>query len=339
MTSHQTNAPLPEPLIDLAPDLTAFRADVLAGLAQPQKRLPSKYFYDERGSRLFDRICELDEYYPTRTELAIMRAHAADMAACMGPRCLIIEYGSGSSIKTRILLDHAERPAGYAPLDVSRKHLLAASAALAAEYPHIVVFPICADFTAEYELPENDATGPGGSKIARRVVYFPGSTIGNFPPAAAQSLLAHIARVCGPGGGALVGIDLQKPVAVLEAAYNDAQGVTAAFNRNLLARINRELGGNFDLQRFAHRAFYDSARGCIEMHLESLSDQDVIIGDQRFAFRTGETIHTEFSYKYTLEGFTAMAARAGLEARQSWTDPDHLFAVVYLESARRERAA
>lgn len=326
MNPQRTDETLPDAPSAQAPQRADFQGDVLAGLALPQKRLPSKYFYDARGSQLFDRICELEEYYPTRTELAIMRAHAAEMAARVGPGSLIIEYGSGSSIKTRLLLDHLDRPAGYAPVDVSREHLLAASEALAAEYPHVSVFPICADFTAAYELPEIAA------EVSRRVVYFPGSTIGNFPPSAAQALLGHIARVCGPGGGALVGIDLQKSVQVLEAAYNDALGVTAAFNKNLLARINRELGGNFDLARFAHRAFYNTALGCIEMHLESLVDQQVTIGGRRFAFRAGETIHTELSYKYTLDGFAALAARAGLKIEQVWTDPASLFAVVYLET-------
>ena len=311
-------------LADYAPDVAQLRADVVAGLSLPQKRLPSKYFYDERGSQLFDRICELEEYYPTRTELAIMHAHVGEMIERIGPGALLIEYGSGSSLKTRILLDHLERPAGYAPVDVSREHLLATAEALAAEYPHVPIHPVCADFTGAYELPAFATEG------ARRVVYFPGSTIGNFPPEAAQRLLAHLAHVCGRGGGALIGIDLQKSPAVLEAAYNDAEGVTAEFNLNLLERIDRELGADFDLRRFAHRAFYNRERGCIEMHLESLADQKVSIGDRIFAFRAGETIHTELSYKYTREGFAALAARAGLTLVEEWTDPAKLFAVVYL---------
>ncbi|WP_428268547.1 L-histidine N(alpha)-methyltransferase [Haliangium sp.] len=330
MSLHSSN--VADALSDYAPELDEFRADVLRGLAQPQKRLPSKYFYDERGSQLFDRICELDEYYPTRTELAIMSDYVDEMVAAIGPDVLLIEYGSGSSVKTRILLDHLPALAGYAPVDISKEHLAQTSEALAGAYPHIPVYPICADFTGTYELPANAPAS------ARRVVYFPGSTIGNFTADAAQAFLGHIAEVCGAGGGVLIGIDRQKPVSVLEAAYNDAEGVTAAFNLNLLARINRELGADFELARFAHRAAYDADRGCVEMYLVSMVDQFVTVAGHRFPFRAGETIHTEYSHKYTIEGFRALAAPAGLSVTQVWSDPREYFSVLYLEVAGRAQA-
>lgn len=307
-------------------------ADVLEGLSWPIKRLPCKYFYDRRGSELFDRICELPEYYVTRTELGIMRAHAAEMATCIGAGALIIEYGSGSSTKTRLLLDELSRlapPAGYAPVDVSREHLMAASRAIARDYPGLPVHPICADFTTAFALPP-------AVRLARRIVYFPGSTIGNFAAPEATALLGQIARQiarrgsAAAAGGALIGIDLQKPEAVLHAAYNDAQGVTAAFNLNMLVHINRELGATFDLTRFAHRAYYHHERGCVEMHLESLVAQEVSIGGRRITFAAGETIQTEDSHKYTLAGFADMAASAGLRLDRTFTDADMQFALVYL---------
>ena len=227
-----------------------FRADVLAGLSRPQKRLPSKYFYDAIGSRLFDRITELDEYYPTRTELAIMQAHSGAMALRCGSRCLLIELGAGSLVKVRLLLDQLDNPVGYVPVDVSGEHLRDAARELAADYPGLGVHPVVADFTRPFEAPPVSAT--------RRVVYFPGSTIGNFDPAEADELLRRVVRLVGPGGGLLLGIDLRKEPAVLEPAYNDARGVTAAFNRNLLVRINRELGADFDPHAFRHRAILQS---------------------------------------------------------------------------------
>jgi dimethylhistidine N-methyltransferase len=311
---------------------------VLDGLSRPVKRLPSKYFYDQRGSELFERICEQPEYYLTRTEIGIMRAHGADMAACIDRDALLIEYGSGSSVKTRLLLDQLvqkARLAGYAPVDVSREHLMAASGAIARDYPGLPVHPICADFTTTFAL-------PAVARMARRVVYFPGSTIGNFAAPEATALLARIAgQIAGNTshmGGALIGIDLQKSEAVLSAAYNDAQGVTAAFNRNVLEHINRELGGDFDLTRFAHRAFYNAQRGCVEMHLESLAAQEVSVAGRCFTLAAGERIHTEDSHKYTQPGFASMAEQAGLAMRRSWTDEDARFAVVYVQPRRDGRA-
>jgi L-histidine Nalpha-methyltransferase len=304
-----------------------FRADVLRGLRAPAPYLPSKYFYDAAGSELFEQITALDEYYLTRTELAIMREHAGAMAGLLGPHCLLIEYGSGASAKTRLLLDHAKssgrRLAAYVPIDLSGSALFGAAAALAQEYPGVEVLPVCADFTRPVELPAPRL------KPARNVVYFPGSTIGNFTPDEAAALLGTTHSLCGPGGGLLLGADLQKDVRLLEAAYNDRKGVTAAFNLNLLARINRELGGNFDLDRFEHRAFYDAAHGRIEMHLVSRCTQCVNVGDVRFWFAAGASIRTEYSYKYTEEGLRALAASCGFTLQHSWTDRYQHFSVYY----------
>src|SRR5207302_1283132 len=251
--------------------------------------LPCKYFYDEAGSLLFERITGLEEYYLTRTELAIMERHAAEMAGLLGRRCTLIEYGSGSSTKTRLLLDHAQDLAGYVPIDVSGEHLRRSAEALAENYPEIEVLPLCADFTRSLEPPFT-------RKLAnRRVVYFPGSTIGNFTPGKALRLLRRTAELCGSGGGLLLGADLQKDPRIIEAAYNDKQGITAAFNRNILVRINRELRADFAIDQFAHRAFYNAAAGRIEMHLVSRRDQHVHIGDAEFFFAAGESILTEYS--------------------------------------------
>jgi dimethylhistidine N-methyltransferase len=302
-----------------------FRADVLAGLSCPRKRLPAKYFYDAAGSRLFDRITELPEYYLTRTETGILRASAAAMAARCGPRCLLIEFGAGSMTKVRLLLDRLDRPAGYAPVDMSGDHLRAAAAALADDYPALDVRPVAADFTTGFELPAVPAR--------RRVVYFPGSTIGNFDPPAADALLRRVARLVGLGGGLLLGVDLRKPVGVLERAYNDAAGVTAAFNRNLLVRINRELGADFDSDAFRHRAFYNGKRSRVEMHLVSERRQRVWVGRTVFPFRPGESIHTENSYKYDLDELAGRAAGCGLRLDEAWTDAHNYFAVLFLTAA------
>lgn len=306
-------------VIDTGPPADTFLDEVRHGLAQPQKTLPSKFFYDERGSRLFDAITRLPEYYLTRTEVGIMRRYIDEMVARIGPRCLLIEYGSGSSEKTRILLDHLADPAGYVPIDISREHLLQSAEALRAAYPGLRVLPVVADYTADFALPEVED--------ARPVVYFPGSTVGNFTPEEAVDFLRHVAEVVGPGGGLLIGVDLRKDPAVIEAAYNDAQGVTAAFNKNILRHINRVLGGTFDLDGFAHRAFFNEEQGRIEMHLESLAEQHVRVGPHAVAFEPGETILTEYSYKYRLEDFAAIAARAGFAVEQVWTDDQQYFSI------------
>jgi dimethylhistidine N-methyltransferase len=299
-----------------------FRADVLAGLALPQKRLPAKYFYDAVGSRLFERITELPEYYPTRTELGILRTHAPAMAARCGPCCLLVEPGAGALTKVRLLLDRLERPAGYVPVDVSGEHLHAAAVELAEAYPELEVVPVVADFTRSFEVP--------AIPTARRVVYFPGSTIGNFDPPEADALLRRFAWLAGTGGGLLLGVDLRKDPAVIERAYNDAAGVTAAFNRNILTRINRELGADFDLSMFRHHAFYNAAESRIEMHLVSTRAQRVRLGGATFEFRAGESIHTENSYKYDVVELAPRAAACGLRLEQTWTDARNDFAVLYL---------
>jgi dimethylhistidine N-methyltransferase len=309
---------------DLSPAVARFRADVLSGLRNRQKRLPCKYFYDDVGSRLFDDICELPEYYPTRTELSILHADGGAMAGRLGPDCLVIEYGSGSGTKTRLLLDALDQPAGYLPMDIAREHLERSAATLAAEFPALAVLPVCADFTRTFALP------PGLPVAARRAIYFPGSTIGNFSPPAARRLLAGMALLAGAGGAVLIGVDLKKDPRVLEAAYDDAAGVTAAFNRNLLVRINRELGGTFRPELFAHHALYNPTHGRIEMHLVSRRRQTVGVAGERIEFEDGEGIRTECSYKYTVRGFQALAAEAGLLARQVWTDPKRWFSVQYL---------
>jgi dimethylhistidine N-methyltransferase len=305
------------------PATDRFLAEVLDGLRRPEKELPCKYFYDERGSWLFDRICELDEYYLTRTELAILD-RSPEMAALLGPGCLLVEFGSGSGLKTRLLLDHLREPAAYVPVDLAREHLLHSAAELRALYPGLEVLPLCADFTGDLELPapRRPAT--------RRAVFFPGSTIGNFGPAETDRLLRRIARLCGPGGALLLGTDLRKDPALLEAAYNDREGVTAEFNLNLLRRINRELDADFDLDAFRHVAVYDRQHGCIEMHLVSRHEQTVRLADTTILFAQDETIRTEYSYKYDLEEFREQAAGAGLNVVRVWTDERRLFAVQYL---------
>jgi dimethylhistidine N-methyltransferase len=297
---------------------------VLAGLAASRKYLPCKYFYDQTGSELFEKITALPEYYPTRTERAIMETHAAEMAALLGRRCLLVEYGSGSSTKTRLLLDQLCEAAGYVPIDVSCEHLSRSAEALATDYPGLQVLPLCADFTGSLQLPIPRL------RPARRVVYFPGSTIGNFPPDESVLLLRRTAELCGAGGGLLLGADVRKDPNILEAAYNDSQGITAAFNCNLLARINRELGADFVLDQFDHHAFYNAAEGRIEMHLVSRCEQSVHLGSATFHFKLGESIHTENSYKYSLDEVRHLAEGGGFKPVRVWTDEAEFFSVHYL---------
>jgi L-histidine N-alpha-methyltransferase len=299
----------------------SFREDLIAGLSQPQKQLPPKYFYDAAGSRLFDRICRLPEYYPTRAELALTRANLAAIARFAGPGCELIEYGSGASRKTRLLI-RALRPAAYVPVDISEAALAGAAQRLAREFGWLHIFAVAGDFTQPLRLPVFRAR-PG----RRRIVYFPGSTIGNLTPEDAQAFLRMTRGQVGRAGAMLVGVDLKKDANLLHAAYNDARGVTAAFNLNLLARANRELGADFDLRRFRHYAFYNPAPGRIEMHLVSLARQAAGVGGHRFAFEAGETIHTENSYKYSLPEFTALAGDAGFRAARVWRDARARFAL------------
>jgi dimethylhistidine N-methyltransferase len=306
---------------DFLPEGDSFLDDVLKGLARPQKTLPPKYFYDERGCELFEQICELPEYYPTRTELAIMREHAGAMAKFLGPDCQLIEFGSGSSRKTRILIEQLQPPL-YVPIDIADEAMRRAAEGLARAFPWLNIIGVCADYTRPLTLPEFV-----GVPIGRKAVYFPGSTIGNFTPHEAIGFLQLARRMVGPGGALLIGVDLKKDKKMLDAAYDDAAGVTAAFNLNLLARINRELGGDFQLRRFFHKAFYDEAKGWIEMHIESLASQFAHVGGTRFRFSAGETIHTEISCKYSVEEFRAVAHYGGFEPDQTWIDTSNLFSV------------
>jgi dimethylhistidine N-methyltransferase len=306
---------------------SGFARDVLRGLQQTPKSLPCKYFYDAVGVELFDRICELEAYYPTRTELGIMRRHGAAMAGVLGARATLVELGSGSSTKTRILLDRARELAAYVPVDISPEYLARSRAALARDYPALPVLPVCADYTHPVRLPRG-ARGDG-----RTVVYFPGSTIGNFEPREAQRFLEMIARLAGRGGALLLGVDLKKDPRILHAAYNDPEGVTAAFNLNLLARINRELGADFDLRAFRHHAFYDAAAGRIEMQLVSAAAQTVRIAGARIVFAPGEAISTEYSYKYAPEEVRRLGERAGFALRTTWMDDEGLFSVHHLDVA------
>jgi dimethylhistidine N-methyltransferase len=309
------------------PALSRFREDVLAGLRRAQREIPCKYLYDERGSELFDRICEQPEYYLTRTELAIMRRYAGEMAEVIGPGCRLIEFGSGNILKTPLLLEQLEDPVAYVPVDISREQLFASARALGQQFPHVQIAPVWADFTQPFDLSALPAYA------ARDVVYFPGSTIGDFGPDEAIRLLEEIGEIVGPSGGLLVGVDLRKEAHILEAAYNDEAGVTAAFNLNLLDRINREIGANFVPEAFEHVAFFDDEHSRIEMHVVSLWPQTVKVGATLFEFDKDDSIRTECSYKYSLDMFGHLADEAGFTVDNVWTDSKRLFSVQYL--ARR----
>lgn len=303
------------------------------GLTRPQKWISSIYFYDAEGSRLFEAITQLPEYYLTRTELAIMRAHAVEMAAAIGARAMIIEPGSGAGEKIGLLLRALEAPVAYVPVEIARSHLEASAQALAREFPRLEIAPVWGDFTHALEIPRPRA------EVARRAVYFPGSTLGNFEPPAAAALLRNFAHMVGPGGAALVGVDLAKEAETLEAAYNDSAGVTAAFNLNMLVHLNRRFGADFDPAGFEHLAFYNEAESRVEMHLRSRREQSVRVDGERIDFRAGETIWTESSYKYTDERFAALAADGGFRLVRTWTDPERRFSVRYLECVSRPAAA
>lgn len=309
-----------------------FRRDFVEGLSRPVKRLPCKYFYDAEGSRLFDVISELDEYYPTRTEVGILRREIKEIARLSGPDCSLLELGSGSSMKTRLLLDHFDRPACYVPVDVARTQLLECSATLAQDYAGLEVLPVCADYTNDFELPDF----PPSSK--RTTVFFPGSTIGNFEPHEAVHFLQRISGICGADGGLLIGVDRKKDPRTLIPAYNDAQGVTAEFNLNVLARANRELGTRFDLAQFEHHALYNEKEGRIEMHLVSRRRQAVSVNGTRFCFAEGESILTEHSYKYSPDEFRQLAGQAGWEVHRCWTDERAWFGVYYLVPQTRRNS-
>ncbi len=298
---------------------------VIDGLKKPEKALSPVWFYDELGSFLFDNICELPEYYLTRTEIAIMRAHASEMAEHVGRDAAMIELGSGTSLKTRLLLDQIEMPATYVPVDIAREHLLDAAGAIARDYPDLRVIPVCANFAQPFELPAYVANS------SRRVVYFPGSTIGNFDTDEAARLLRRIREMIGDDGAVLIGVDLRKDPRILHRAYNDDAGVTAEFNINALRHLNRELGADFDLDAFEHAAVWVENKSRIEMHLISKEDQRVHIGDEEVTIKRGEHILTEYSHKYTLESFADLAATADLSVTRVWMDPQKQFSVQLLE--------
>jgi dimethylhistidine N-methyltransferase len=299
---------------------SAFARDAIRGLSARPKRLPPKYFYDEAGSALFEAITELPEYYPTRCELEILRDHARDIAALLPERTALLEFGSGSSRKARILLDAAPAVTAYVPVDISATQLAAEAAQLRLDYPRLTVQPVAADFTQAFRIP------PALTGLAR-AGFFPGSTIGNFEPYEAAAFLQHAAAMLGRDAVLIVGIDLVKDAKILHAAYNDAAGVTAKFNLNLLVRMNRELGANFDLTAFCHQAFYNSERSRIEMHLASRRRQQVTLAGRQIEFRAGETIHTENSYKYKIDSFGALARGSGWTPIAHWTDAQGYFSV------------
>ena len=309
---------------DLAPGEESFRDAVVKGLGRAPKSIPCKFFYDARGSVLFEEICRLPEYYLTGTEIAILEENAAEIAALIGPHSRLIEFGSGASTKARILLQALDRPAAYVPVDISREHLRDAAISLAEDFPSLAVVAVCADYTRAFPLPP--LPGPGG----KRVGFFPGSTIGNFEPDAAADFMANYARILGPGGEMLIGVDVKKDPEILDAAYDDRAGVTAEFNLNLLERINRELDGDLDIDRFEHVAFYNEAEGRIEIYIRSLANQESWIAGKPVLFAKGELIHTEYSYKYSVPEFRALAGRAGFRPVETWTDPAELFSVHYL---------
>jgi len=314
-------------LVDLKPRLEDFRAAVEQGLTRSPKAIPPKFFYDVRGSELFNRICETPEYYVTRTELAMLDTLGPDIAALVGPAATVIEFGCGSADKVRRLLAALDAPADYVAIDISREPLLHSADEIAIEFPDVRVSAICADFALRFEMPKALCSGAG-----KRLAFFPGSTIGNQTPDEALQFLKLVRGIAGPGGALLIGVDLKKDANVLHAAYNDAAGVTAEFNLNLLHRMRTELGADVDPEAFEHRAFYNEGLSRVEMHLVSREAQSVRLNGHRFAFAKGETIHTECSYKYELDEVADLARSSGFAVRRSWTDPARLFSIHYLEA-------
>ncbi len=314
-------------VLDLGPISEDFLAEVLAGLTSSPRTLPCKYFYDEHGSDLFQRICQLPEYYITRTETEILRHHGAEMAESIGENAELVGFGTGAGVKTRRFLEQLKNPIAYIPVDISKERLMDSATALSQAMPSLEVLPVCADYLQPIELPK------ASRKADHVAVFFPGSTIGNFEPALARDFLRRICQLCGKSGGLIIGVDLQKPREILEAAYNDSAGVTAEFNLNLLVRLNRELGADFDLPLWRHRAIYNDTDGRIEMHLLSSAAQTVHVGARAFHFERDEKIVTEFSHKYTRESFAALAGSAGFRLANTWTDPQQLFAVFHLTVA------
>ncbi|MCW8108416.1 L-histidine N(alpha)-methyltransferase [Alteromonas ponticola] len=317
----KSQAMLPEPTIefyDLHPSMGDIRADVIAALSSSPKVLSPKYFYDQRGSQLFDQICELPEYYVTRTEIGLLEQHGEEIAGLIGKNAILLELGSGSSIKIRTLLN-ALKPKAYVALDISKEHLINAATLLAEDFDWLDVHAVCVDFSTPWQLPI--------PLEGKRTAFFPGSSIGNFTPDEAARILTQLGHLIGKGGDLLIGIDLKKDVSTLESAYNDAQGITAAFNKNLLSRLNRELDANFDLGAFHHESIWNDAESRIEMHLFSDTEQIVSVDGELFRFRAGESIHTENSYKYTVTDFSDLAASAGFKSVKVWLDDNQLFSI------------
>lgn len=299
-------------------------SEIIDGLSADRKQISPKYFYDERGSQLFDDITQLPEYYLTNTELGIMRDNIAEITACVGTQASLIEFGSGSSLKTRILLEHLSELAAYVPVDISREHLHASAQQIREQFPHVDVLPVVADFTRTFSLPE-----PMVMPV-RNIIYFPGSTIGNFEHGMALELLRVMYQAAGAGGALLIGVDLQKDPNIIKNAYNDSAGITAEFNLNMLQHLNRDYGANFDIDEFSHSANYDENEGRVVIELISQTDQTFEVGDTAFDIADGEAILTEYSHKYTLEGFAAMANAAGFTVDTVWTDAEQLFSVQFL---------
>jgi dimethylhistidine N-methyltransferase len=314
-------------VLEREPATSDFLSDVIAGLSSDPRTLPCKYFYDERGAALFQKICELPEYYVTRTEIDILDRHRREIASHLGTNIELIGLGTGAGTKTRILIEALEKPAVYIPVDISEKQLRESTALFGQIFHDLEILPVCTDYLQPFVLPSPRRKAP------RNIVYFPGSTIGNFAPEDAVEFLRRIADLCGRGGGLLIGVDLRKDRHVLERAYNDSTGVTAQFNLNLVARANRELGANFDLRRWRHYAIYNPGEGRIEIYLISEINQTVRIKDREFHFRAGEKIITEYSYKHTPQGFIELARKAGFEFVQMWTDDARLFGVFYFTVA------
>jgi dimethylhistidine N-methyltransferase len=315
-------------VLDLEPVSSDFLAEVLTGLSSSPRTLPCKFFYDERGADLFQKICELPEYYITRTETELLRGVAPEISESVGANAALIGFGTGAGIKTRMLLEHLQNPIAYIPVDISKQRLIDSAVELSRAMPALEILPVCADYLQELQFPKPLR------KPDHVAVFFPGSTIGNLEPPVASEFLRRVCRLCGRSGGLIIGVDLQKSREVLEAAYNDSAGVTAEFNRNLLVRANRELGADFDPARWKHRAVYNGAEGRIEMHLLSEGEQVVHVGGRSFSFADGEKIVTEFSYKQTIEEFTRLAVAAGFrEAPRVWTDPRQWFAIFHFAVA------
>jgi L-histidine N-alpha-methyltransferase len=327
------------PSLEIAPALAlgipaavsgAVWREVVRGLRAVPKSLPPKLFYDAAGAALFERICGLEEYYPTRTEVGILRANVRELAMLAGPRCSLVEYGSGAGVKVRLLLDTLDEPVAYVPIDIAHEQLVEVAADIAEEYPSLAVRPLAADYTMRLRLPAMPRTE------RRRLAFFPGSTIGNFHPTEAAAFLHRVRRTVGPGGALILGIDRRKDARLLEAAYDDREGVTAAFNLNMLARLNREMGGDFDLSTFAHRARWNDHASRIEMHLESLARQVVHAAGELVRFERGETIWTESSYKYDRRRLDRLIAEGGFQLGRLWTDANDLFWVAFLTVAPRD---